>query len=60
MAGPGVLAVLAGLVGGGWLGYAGRLVGAIDHSFGLSCFGIGRSFVIVVFARGCCSTIVLL
>jgi len=33
MAGPGVLAVLAGLVGGGWLGYAGRLIGAIDHSF---------------------------
>ena len=33
MAGPGVLAVLAGLVGGGWLGYAGRLIGAIDHIF---------------------------
>ena len=37
MAGPGVLAVLAGLVGGGWLGYAGRPIGAIDHSFVFVC-----------------------
>ena len=45
MAGPGVLAVLAGLVGGGWLGYAGRLIGAIDHS----SFFLNLFIVIVFF-----------
>ena len=53
MAGPGVLAVLAGLVGGGWLGYAGRLIGAIDHSSFLSFFGSDRSFFLVFVARWC-------
>ena len=44
MAGPGVLAVLAGLVGGGWLGYAGTLIGASDHSFLLFLELVGFSY----------------